>query len=160
MWWWVWYRRLHVILLNNHILSKIYTRSSAGLTSFCLSFPPFRQSNCTRVIKCPHTRTIHGRHAQRHAYDRNQDRPVPGFTQTSISKWIKYKCKISNNICIEMDIYARQGGFRSRACCGSYHLLPRHYTGTHRGQILTAKPFEGGTVRTCWMEILREIRYC
>jgi hypothetical protein len=35
------------------------------------------------------------------------------------------------------------------ACC----FLPRHYTGTHRGQILSAKPFEGGTVHTCWIKL-------
>jgi hypothetical protein len=32
----------------------------------------------------------------------------PNFTQTSLSQWIKYKCKISNTNHIEMDIYARQ----------------------------------------------------
>ncbi len=72
----------------------------------------------------------------------------------SLSKWIKYKCKISNANHIEMNIHARQGGFPFRAYSGSCCLLPRHFTGTHQGQILLAKPFKGGTAaHMCWMEL-------
>ncbi len=54
---------------------------------------------------------------------------------------------------IEMNKYSRQGGFPSRVCSGSCSLLRRHYTGTHRGQILSAKPFEGGTAHRHWVEL-------
>ena len=75
-----------------------------------------------------------------------------------LSKWIKYMCKISSTNRIEMNTYARQGVFLSRACSGSSCLLTRHYTGTHQGQILLAKSFKGGTAHMCWLKLSKCLR--
>jgi hypothetical protein len=43
--------------------------------------------------------------------------------------------------------------FPCRTFSGSSWILPRHYTWTHRDQILSAKTFGGGTAHACWMKL-------